>query len=89
MASVNYPHPVLVNGFSCKNCTDVDNAKRHIDPQRPQDGPYGVNAPKDSGRGPAVSFGGALSASQTGDSSTSSGDLPARTSPGAALDLSA
>jgi hypothetical protein len=43
MTNVNYPTPVNVNGYSCKNCTDVDNAKRNIDPQRPQDGPFGVN----------------------------------------------
>ena len=62
MATVNYPTPVIVNGFSCKNCTDVDNAKRHIDPQHPKDGPYGINAAAGPGdRGPAVSFGGALS----------------------------
>jgi hypothetical protein len=51
----DYPQPVTVNGFSCKNCTDVDNAKKHIDPAHPKDGPYGVNAKdhdeeKDKGR---------------------------------------
>jgi hypothetical protein len=40
----DYPQPVTVNGFSCKNCTDVDYAKKHIDPAHPKDGPYGVNA---------------------------------------------
>ncbi len=40
----DYPHPVTVNGFSCKNCTEVDEAKKHIDPAHPKDGPYGVNA---------------------------------------------
>ena len=42
--SGDYPTPVNVNGFSCKNCTDVDNAKKHIDPAHPKDGPFGVNA---------------------------------------------
>ncbi|WP_297506895.1 hypothetical protein [uncultured Caulobacter sp.] len=42
--SGDYPRPVTVNGFSCKNCTDVDYAKKHIDPAHPKDGPYGVNA---------------------------------------------
>jgi hypothetical protein len=42
--SGDYPRPVTVNGFSCKNCTDVDYAKKHIDPARPKDGPYGVDA---------------------------------------------
>jgi len=66
MTSVDYPSPVMVNGYSCKNCTDVENAKRHIDPQHPKDGPFGVNAqpkpgevkPADSP--PAVVFGGQL-----------------------------
>jgi len=40
----DYPQPVTVNGFSCKNCTDVDYAKKHVDPAHPKDGPYGVNA---------------------------------------------
>jgi hypothetical protein len=40
----DYPQPVTVNGFSCKNCTDVDYAKKHIDPAHPKDGPYGINA---------------------------------------------
>jgi len=43
----DYPQPVSVNGFSCKNCTDVDYAKKHIDPAHPKAGPYGVNAKDD------------------------------------------
>jgi hypothetical protein len=43
----DYPTPVIVNGFSCKNCTDVDYAKRHIDPEHPKSGPYGINAKDD------------------------------------------
>jgi hypothetical protein len=47
----DYPQPVTVNGFACKNCTDVDYAKKHIDPAHPKDGPYGVNAKDhDSGK---------------------------------------
>lgn len=42
--SGDYPTPVNVNGFSCKNCTDVDFAKKHIDPAHPKDGPFGINA---------------------------------------------
>jgi hypothetical protein len=42
---VTYPSTVYVNGFACKNCTDVDNAVRHIDPAHPKDGPYGIDAP--------------------------------------------
>ena len=42
--SGDYPSPVTVNGFSCKNCTEVDEAKKFIDPAHPKDGPFGVNA---------------------------------------------
>jgi hypothetical protein len=45
--SGDYPHPVQVNGFTCHNCTDVDYAKKHIDPAHPKSGPYGVNAASD------------------------------------------
>lgn len=62
--TVNYPTPVTVNGYSCKNCTDVDNAKRNIDPSHPKDGPFGVNkadkADSAPAHGPAVSLGGVL-----------------------------
>jgi hypothetical protein len=77
ITSVNYPAPVMVNGYPCKNCTDVDRAKAHIDPQHPSAGPYGVDASADpslagktggtNGAGSQtdsknnVSFGGALS----------------------------
>jgi hypothetical protein len=64
MTTVNYPSPVTVNGYSCKNCTDVDYAKQHIDPAHPKDGPYGVDAkdhtPSTLASRPAVTFGGAL-----------------------------
>ncbi len=48
--SVNYPTPVWVNGFQCRNCTDVDLAKKHIDPAHPKSGPYGVDAKADPTR---------------------------------------
>ena len=76
MTTVNYPSPVTVNGYSCKNCTEVDEAKQHIDPAHPKDGPYGVDAkdqpPSASApktQTPAVTFGGALA----GVSQTSGG----------------
>ena len=62
--STDYPSPVQVNGFTCRNCTDVDYAKKHIDPAHPKDGPYGIDAqsnPGGSDHGPSVKFGGALS----------------------------
>ena len=57
----------VINGFQCKNCTDVDYAKKHIDPAHPKDGSYGVNAKNDPARvgkprDPAVQFGGVLTA---------------------------
>ena len=75
MTTVNYPNPVTVNGYSCKNCTDVDLAKQHIDPSHPKDGPYGVEA-KDHpaspfqprSQTPAVTFGGALAGVSQGSS---------------------
>lgn len=60
--SGNYTTPVQVNGYLCRNCTDVDYAKKHIDPQHPKSGPYNVDAASDPSRqDKAVSFGGALS----------------------------
>jgi hypothetical protein len=47
VGSTNYPHPVQVNGFICRNCTDVDKAKKHIDPAHPKSGPYGIDAATD------------------------------------------
>ena len=45
--STDYPTPVMVNGFQCKNCTDVAYAKKHIDPAHPKSGPYGIDAKDD------------------------------------------
>ncbi len=84
--SVNYPNPVWVNGFECRNCTDVDNAKKHIDPAHPKSGPFGVDAKADPTRTfqDAVSLGGVLAGL-----SQSSGAPPAPTpaAQGAQLDL--
>jgi len=74
VTTVNYPNPVLVNGYSCKNCTDVDYAKKNIDPAHPADGPFGVDAkskpasPVDSS--PSVTFGGALAGVSAASSAT-------------------
>ena len=43
----------LVNGYQCRNCTDIDYAKRNIDPQHPKDGPFGINKTNGVERGPA------------------------------------
>lgn len=53
----------VVNGYVCKTCTDVDYAKRNIDPQHPKDGPFGVNKSAPSDHGPAVVLGGTLAKS--------------------------
>ena len=54
--SGDYATPVIVNGYSCKNCTDVDYASKHIDPAHPQSGPYNIDAKSDPSRAdnPAV-----------------------------------
>ena len=55
-----------INGFACKDCTDIDYAKKHIDPAHPKDGPYGINQPKDDDKvakgpdEPAVLYAGAV-----------------------------
>jgi len=56
----DYPHPITVNGYACKNCTDVDYAKKHVDPAHPKDGPYGIDAKPDHKRPGAIRFGGQL-----------------------------
>jgi hypothetical protein len=30
-----------VNGYVCRDCTDVARAQKGVDPARPKDGPYG------------------------------------------------
>jgi hypothetical protein len=56
----------IVNGFVCNTCTDVENAKKFIDPARPEAGPIN-QPPPELQRGPAVLLGGSL----TGDQSQS------------------
>jgi hypothetical protein len=90
--SANYPTPVTVNGFSCKNCTDVDYAKKHIDPAHPKSGPYGINAKTDPTQSklPTVTFGGALSKLNASVQTTAAATTAAQDSePGSLLDLSA
>jgi len=92
MTTVNYPNPVTVNGYSCKNCTDVDYAKKHIDPAHPKDGPYGVDAkdqPASPGSQkapfPAVTFGGVLA----GASATANPNSQPTATQGQRLDVTA
>ncbi len=51
--STDYSAPVRVNGFACRNCSEVDQAKRNIDPANPSAGPFGIN---DSGKAPTKHF---------------------------------
>lgn len=36
----------IVNGYVCRNCTDIDLAKRFIDPAQPPDGADGATKPQ-------------------------------------------
>lgn len=69
-----------INGFQCRDCTDVGYAKKHIDPAHPKDGPFGVNAPEErqphkaqARKDPAVLFGGSLSGLNPSDPGRASG----------------
>jgi hypothetical protein len=66
--SANYPTPVWVNGYQCRNCSDVDLAKKHIDPAHPKSGPFNVDAKSDPSRilQDAVQFGGLLAGTRAG-----------------------
>ena len=69
--STDYSTPVMVNGYACKNCTDVGNAKKHIDPEHPRSGPYGINADTDPTNPKSfIQFGGSLSAVQAASDTT-------------------
>lgn len=43
----DYSRPVKVNGFRCRNCTDVANARKNIDPAHPRSGPFNSTAELD------------------------------------------
>ncbi len=51
----------IVNGYMCRDCTDVSYAKKNIDPAHPQDGPQPSEATiRTNTFADAVQFGGAL-----------------------------
>jgi hypothetical protein len=88
--SGDYPSPVNVNGFSCRNCAEVDQAKKFIDPKHPKDGPFGINA-KDQKPGaakdashrnpsPSVVFGGQLAGLAAAQATNATGSASALTS---------
>jgi hypothetical protein len=67
----------IVNGYVCRNCTDVALAKRGVDPAKPKEDPkspqYDPAAAK-AGHGPAVTLGGALA--KAGAAGSASDILP-------------
>jgi hypothetical protein len=78
IGSTNYQVPVQVNGFTCHNCTEVDEAKKHIDPAHPKSGPYGIDAKTDptqkksTSPTSAVTFGGSLAGTNASGSAGAS-----------------
>lgn len=52
--SGDYSSPVTVNGYSCRNCSEVDRAKRNIDPANPSAGPFGINDHSKAGKAGAT-----------------------------------
>ena len=93
----------VVNGYQCKDCTDIDYAKKHIDPAHPKDGPYGVdkavNDPNNTRPGdppkpivgpsatPSVVFGGALKGAST--TPTAANQQQAPYTPGSQVNIAA
>ena len=79
IGSTNYQVPVQVNGFTCHNCTEVDEAKKHIDPAHPKSGPYGIDAKtdptqkKNASQNNAVQLGGNLASPNTPGTASASG----------------
>lgn len=90
----------VVNGYVCRNCTDVEYAKKGVDPAHPKDGPQGAYAVDGAAkaekadavgavvneRGPAVTFGGGLVALQAAPTQQVQ---PAPYVPGATVSLTA
>ncbi len=98
IGSTNYPQPVQVNGFTCHNCTEVDEAKKHIDPAHPKSGPYGVDAKTDptnpQNKTSFIQFGGSLSALNTSSPSAANSNAQSATTqqasaPGQIVNVSA
>jgi hypothetical protein len=97
----DYSVPVMVNGYSCHNCTEVSEAQKHIDPAHPKAGPYGIDAKNDPtvnqasttaqtpNQTPAVQFGGVLAGSTATSGSAANQPFWATSAPGGQIDLSA
>jgi hypothetical protein len=65
ISGANYPNPVFVNGYECWNCTQVDEAKKHINPADPKAGPFGIDATNGAGSQSGASTAGGASTSAT------------------------
>jgi len=86
----------IVNGYVCRNCTDVEYAKKGVDPAHPKDGPQGAYADgktdeakaKDGKAefGPAVIFAGQLAPDGTTPAEKT---RPAPYAPGSTVNVSA
>ena len=74
--STDYSAPVLVNGYSCRTCEDVANAKKGVDPADPAAGPYGRDKAGGARNDSAVTFDGLLEAL---NASSATGDTPGAT----------
>ncbi len=83
--SGDYPQPVQVNGFTCHNCSEVDLAKKHIDPAHPRSGPFDIDAASDPSR--RASLGADAGAAASGRGQGQTGGQPQPYQPGQALDL--
>ena len=81
IGSTNYQVPVQVNGFTCHNCTEVDEAKKHVDPAHPKSGPYGIDAKTDpTQKKSAIQFGGSLAGTNTSNAAASASGTTASSS---------
>jgi hypothetical protein len=68
----------IVNGYVCMNCCDVDKARLGQDPHQQTNQIQKqlkelFDSPASAGNGPAVTFGGALQATEQGHSAASTG----------------
>ena len=72
----------IVNGYVCNNCTDVELAKKGVDPARPKEA--AAEESKSTERAPAVTFGGELAGAQGVENVRPAGYVP-----GSSLNLQA
>jgi hypothetical protein len=56
----------LVNGYVCRNCTDVGLAKRGVDPAHPHDPPHALRRPDGAAADPSTAPGSDAAAAPDG-----------------------